>query len=69
MNQHLLRFSAGGLWEKKITTHKGSTGGLWRNREMAPALDPNSDKVELLLPHTLTLNVQPEASKNAYFTG
>ena len=60
MNQHLLGFSAGGLWEKKTTRHEGGAGGFQRNREMEPGLDPGSDKIERLLPHTLTLNVQPE---------
>lgn len=49
--------------------HQGGAGGLRRNREMEPGLDPRSDKVERLLPHTLTLNVQPEVSKTACFTG
>ena len=48
---------------KKTTPHEGGAGAFRRNREMEPGLDPGSDKVEHLLPHTLTLNVQPERAK------
>lgn len=53
LNQHLLIFSAGGLWENKMTTHNGGAGGLQRNRETASGLG-HSAAVEQLLPQTLS---------------